>query len=41
MSDRPQGFDTVQVHAGNTPYPATGARQIPIYQSTAFLFRDA
>ena len=41
MSDRPQGFDTVQVHAGNTPDPATGARQIPIYQSTAFVFRDA
>ena len=41
MSDRPQGFDTVQVHAGNTPDPTTGARQIPIYQSTAFVFRDA
>ena len=41
MSDRPQGFDTVQVHAGNTPDPATGARQMPIYQSTAFVFRDA
>ena len=41
MSDRPQGFDTVQVHAGNTPDPTTGARQMPIYQSTAFVFRDA
>ena len=41
MSDRPQGFDTVQVHAGNTPDPTTGARQIPIYQTTAFVFRDA
>ncbi len=41
MSDRPQGFDTVQVHAGNTPDPTTGARQIPIFQSTAFVFRDA
>ncbi len=41
MSDRSQGFDTVQVHAGNTPDPTTGARQIPIYQSTAFVFRDA
>ena len=35
------GFDTLQVHAGNRPDPATGARQVPIYQSTAFAFRDA
>jgi O-acetylhomoserine (thiol)-lyase len=36
-----QGFDTLQVHAGNRPDPATGARQVPIYQSTAFVFKDA
>jgi len=42
MSDTPAyGFDTLQVHAGSTPDPATGARQTPIYQSTAFVFRDA
>ena len=42
MSDTPQhGFDTLQVHAGAAPDPATGARQTPIYQSTAFVFRDA
>ncbi|MEO0911605.1 MAG: O-acetylhomoserine aminocarboxypropyltransferase/cysteine synthase family protein [Pseudomonadota bacterium] len=35
------GFDTLQIHAGAKPDPATGARQIPIYQSTAFVFRDA
>ncbi|MCF1708989.1 aminotransferase class I/II-fold pyridoxal phosphate-dependent enzyme [Tabrizicola sp. J26] len=35
------GFDTLQVHAGNRPDPATGARQVPIYQTTAFVFRDA
>jgi O-acetylhomoserine (thiol)-lyase len=35
------GFDTLQVHAGARPDPATGARQVPIYQSTAFVFRDA
>ena len=35
------GFDTLQVHAGAHPDPATGARQIPIYQTTAFVFRDA
>ncbi len=36
-----QGFDTLQVHAGYEPDPATGARQVPIYQTTAFQFRDA
>ena len=41
MTDRPQGFDTLQVHGGAAPDPATGARQTPIYQSTAFVFRDA
>ncbi len=35
------GFDTLQVHAGAHPDPATGARQIPIYQTTAYVFRDA
>ena len=35
------GFDTLQVHAGARPDPATGARQTPIYQSTAYVFRDA
>ena len=35
------GFDTQQIHAGAKPDPATGARQVPIYQSTAFVFRDA
>jgi O-acetylhomoserine (thiol)-lyase len=35
------GFDTLQVHAGANPDPATGARQIPIYQTTAYVFRDA
>lgn len=41
MSDTPQGFDTIQIHGGASPDPATGARQVPIYQSTAFVFRDA
>jgi O-acetylhomoserine (thiol)-lyase len=34
-------FDTAQVHAGTEPDPATGARQVPIYQTTAYVFRDA
>lgn len=42
MSDTPSyGFDTLQVHAGSRPDPATGARQTPIYQTTAYVFRDA
>ena len=42
MSDTPTlGFDTLQIHAGAVPDPATGARQIPIYQTTAYVFRDA
>ncbi len=42
MSDDPTfGFDTLQIHAGARPDPATGARQTPIYQSTAYVFRDA
>ncbi len=35
------GFDTLQIHAGAKPDPATGARQTPIYQSTAYVFKDA
>lgn len=35
------GFDTLQIHAGAEPDPATGARQIPIYQTTAYVFKDA
>ncbi len=38
---RPLGFDTRQIHAGARPDPATGARQTPIYQTTAYVFRDA
>ncbi|RBP81244.1 O-acetylhomoserine sulfhydrylase [Rhodobacter sp. 140A] len=34
-------FDTLQVHAGAEPDPATGARQVPIYQTTAYVFKDA
>ena len=43
MSDSPRefGFDTLQIHAGARPDPATGARQVPIYQTTAYVFRDA
>ena len=35
------GFDTTAIHAGAQADPATGARQVPIYQTTAYAFRDA
>ena len=42
MTDGPSyGFYTLQIHAGTHPDPATGARQVPIYQTTAYVFRDA
>lgn len=42
MTDSPTyGFDTLQIHAGAAPDPATGARQTPIYQTTAYVFRDS
>jgi O-acetylhomoserine (thiol)-lyase len=34
------GFETRQIHAGTAPDPATGARAIPIYQTTSYVFRD-
>ncbi|MCF3974068.1 O-acetylhomoserine aminocarboxypropyltransferase/cysteine synthase family protein [Paracoccus salsus] len=40
MADK-QGFDTMAIHAGAAADPATGARQVPIYQTTAYAFRDA
>ncbi len=42
MTDGPaHGFDTLLLHAGTEPDPATGAVQVPIYQSTSFAFQDA
>lgn len=35
------GFDTRMVHAGHVPDPAVGARAVPIYQTTSFVFDDA
>jgi O-acetylhomoserine (thiol)-lyase len=34
------GFDTRMLHAGQTPDPTTGARAMPIYQTTSFVFED-
>jgi len=41
MSQRTPGFDTLAIHAGAQPDPATGARATPIYQTTAYVFDDA
>jgi O-acetylhomoserine (thiol)-lyase len=40
MVDRQWGFRTRAVHAGAAPDPTTGARAVPIYQSTSFVFED-
>lgn len=40
MSQREPGFNTLAVHAGAKPDPATGARATPIYQTTAYVFDD-
>ncbi len=41
-NDAPQwSFETRQIHAGQTPDAATGARALPIYQTTSFVFPDA
>jgi O-acetylhomoserine (thiol)-lyase len=38
--DRQFGFNTRALHAGQRPDPATGARAVPIYQTTSFVFED-
>lgn len=40
MTDRKFGFKTRALHAGGQPDSATGARAVPIYQSTSFVFED-
>ena len=35
------GFETRQIHVGGDPDPTTGARAVPIYQTTSYEFRDA
>jgi len=38
--EREPGFDTLAIHAGTQPDPATGARVTPIYQTTSYVFDD-
>jgi O-acetylhomoserine (thiol)-lyase len=39
--DRELGFNTRTLHHGYAPDPTTGARAVPIYQSTSFVFQDS
>ena len=41
MSDREFGFETLCLHAGQIPDPTTGARAVPIYQTTSYVFDNA
>jgi len=40
MTDRNFGFATRSVHSGCRPDPTTGARALPIYQTTSYVFED-
>jgi O-acetylhomoserine (thiol)-lyase len=40
MADRKFGIETLCLHAGHVPDPATGARAVPIYQTTSYVFDD-
>ena len=39
--EKPQQFATLAVHGGQVPDPTTGARAVPIYQTTSYVFQDA
>jgi O-acetylhomoserine (thiol)-lyase len=41
MSDDTWGFETKQIHAGQEPDPTTGARAMPIYQTTSYQFKSS
>ena len=40
LADRKPGFNTLTIHAGAHPDPATGARTTPIYQTTSYVFEN-
>ncbi len=41
MATESFGIETLSLHAGQQPDPTTGARAVPIYQTTSYVFRDA
>ena len=41
MSTNNQHFETLQIHAGQEPDPATGSRAVPIYQTTSYVFKSS
>ena len=41
MTQPQWSFETRQIHAGQEADPTTGARALPIYQTTSFVFPDA
>ncbi|KAG1858480.1 Cys/Met metabolism PLP-dependent enzyme-domain-containing protein [Suillus subluteus] len=41
QANKPQEFETLQLHAGQVPDPTTNARAVPIYASTNFVFNDS
>src|ERR1700747_2601154 len=38
---KPPAFETLSLHAGQHPDPTTGARAVPIYQTTSYVFQDS
>jgi O-acetylhomoserine (thiol)-lyase len=41
MADRKFGIETLALHAGQIPDPATGSRAVPLYQTTSYVFDSA
>src|SRR4051795_7842169 len=41
MSNPRNNLSTLALHAGQTPDPSTGARAVPIYQTTSFVFKNS
>ena len=40
MSSSSKNLSTLALHAGQAPDPTTGARAVPIYQTTSYVFKD-
>ena len=41
MADKPLGFETLTLHAGQVADPTTNSRAVPIYQTTSYVFNSA